>query len=459
MSKILVLIVTILVLCSCSLVPKYHTPQIPLPKVDNVSDNRSGEYKDSKWWYSFEDKYLNELIDKALANNDDINLAIARVEEAYALYGISSSELYPDITASGVSGRNQLSKNYNETTKGPNNNLSFVGQVSYEIDLWGKLKNRKESNFEKLLSLQATRDTVKQTIISNVASTYINLIAIQNQCKLTEDISKKFYEIYLYKSKQFKHGVVDALEVEQAKAQYNYAKTLIDSLNQSKINIISGLSILIGNTPKELFETNFFTSQTFPKPLKIQPFISSKVLETRPDIIASEHLLKSANINIGVAKAAYFPTISLTGVFGFQSRELDNLIESPSQLWNIGGSLFQSVFDFGRRSGSIKVAEAQRREALIKYIQTVKIAFKEIFDSLNSINQITTKIKNQKDYILSLSRVLQLSEKQFEIGTVDYLTVLDAEEKLLNSKLNLIKFESELINYQILFYKSLGVGF
>ncbi|MCD6130143.1 MAG: efflux transporter outer membrane subunit [Deltaproteobacteria bacterium] len=458
-NKTLILwISAILLLSSCSFTPKLSTLKMDLPsKYDNKTAQK--QIINVNWWKNFNDSNLNKLIEEALKNNDDLKLAVVRVEEAWAYLGLSKANLYPTINAAASGYRQKTS---NETLPKDTgtifNNFSLSSSVGYELDLWGKLRNQKKAALSSLLASEANREAVKLSLVSNVANIYFNLVSINKQLQIAEKSVKSFKETYKYRQKQCKYGVANELVAKQAKAQYANAKVLAESLKEAKVIQMSALSVLLGRSPKEIFENKFALNQALPEPVKIPAALPSSLLEDRPDIKVAEENLRAKNALIGVARAAYFPNISLTGLFGYNSENLSDLIQSSAKIWGVGPSATIPIFDFGRIKSNVKITEAEKKAALVQYTQTVKNAFKEVFDALKKVKISKQKLKAQKEEAEALKRTLYLSQKRFDNGYSSYLEVLDAQRGFLNARLNLARFNTEVITNEITLYKALGGG-
>ncbi|MGB5157915.1 MAG: efflux transporter outer membrane subunit [Desulfobacterales bacterium] len=452
------LIVAVMAIYGCSFAPKYSKPQISLPSEPaSVTDNTSTI--NTNWWENFGDENLNLLIEEALKNNDDLKLAVARIEEARSRLGFAKADRYPVINANGTASRQKTSAEVSFFGGAYiNNYFSLSADVAYELDLWGKIKNRKEAALSALLSTKAGKDALQLSLISNVATVYFNLVSLGRQLQTTENILTSYKEIYEFRQKQYKHGVLDEMVVQQAKAQYDSVRILLENLKEQDAILKSTLSLLLGRTPKEIFDNLHNINHKLPEPIVVPAMLPSKLLESRPDIMQAEEYLKAANFQIGVAKAAYFPSISLTGTMGLESFELNKLLQSSAKMWGIGGNLLQPVIDFGRIKSNVKITEAQQKEAVIQYIMTVKTAFKEVYDALVKINTAGKKLSAQEEELKALERVLFLANKKYDVGVVDYLTVLDAQRGYLNASLNIIGYQTEVINNQVVLYKVLGGG-
>ncbi|MFN3480702.1 MAG: efflux transporter outer membrane subunit, partial [Thermodesulfovibrionales bacterium] len=406
-------------------------------------------------WKQFNDPVLDKLIEEALRYNDDLLIAASRIEQAGAILGISSAELFPLIAAGGSLTRSEASKEIHNGG-GTNNTFTVSAMVSYEIDLWGKLRNKEKADLSRLLATKAARDSLEISIASAVASTYFNLISTDRQIKIAEEIMQRQKDIYEFRQKQFRHGLIDELTMEQSRAEYESTRILLETLKAQKETIKSSLSIFLGKSPKELFEKEIETSSDLPEKLTVPPMLPSGLLLKRPDIIQAEENLRAANFEIGAVRASYFPSITLTGSGGLQSNELSNLIQSSASFWNIGAIVAGTVIDFGRTKSAVMLKEAQKREALIQYVKTVRIAFKEVYDAIINLEQSVKRLEAQKAQLNSLEKVIALAEKKYERGLTEYLTVLDSQRGYLNARLNLIRLQTEVINNHVFLYKAFG---
>lgn len=453
-------IVLFIALYGCSLTPELKKPEIELPSNLQPSAYSLKPVADSprlQWWKQFNDPLLDRLIEESLKNNDDLLIAVSRIEQAGAILGISTSQLYPLLTAGGSITRARTSEEIHNGG-GTRNTFTLSAMVSYEIDLWGKLRNKKEADLSRLFATKAARDSLEISIASTVASTYFNLVSIEKQINTAQEIMQRQKDIYEFREKQFKHGIIEELTLEQSRAEYESTMILVETLKAQKENIKSSLFVLIGRSPKELFEKEIETISDLPESIPVPEMTPSELLLKRPDIIQAEENLRAANFDIAVARASYFPSITLTGSGGLQSNELSNLIQSSASFWNIGAIVAGTVLDFGRTKNTIMLKEAQKKEALIQYVRTVKTAFKEVYDAIINLEQSIKRLEAQREQLGSLEKVISLAEKKYERGLTEYLTVLDSQRGYLNARLNLIRLQTELVNNHVFLYKALGWG-
>lgn len=450
---VLILLIT---LAGCSLAPELKKPEIELPT------NLGPEWKESEirpvtkeWWRQFNDPILDLLIEEALKNNDDIMIAASRIEQAGAILGISRSELYPLIGAGASiarSGASEEIKNGGGTT----NTYSISAMASYEVDLWGKIRNKKKADLSRLLATKAARDSLEIGIISIVASTYFNLISMERQIDTAQEILERQKDIYEFRQKQYRNGIIDELVLEQSKAEFESTRLLLETLKNQRETLKSSLTVLLGRSPKEIFEGKLNPAVDLPESIRLPEMAPSELLLHRPDIIEAEENLKAANLEIGVARAAYFPSITLTGSGGLKSNELSNLIQSSALFWDMGANIAGTILDFGRKKATVMLREAQKEEAIIQYVKTVRTAFKEVYDAIKNLEQSLKRLDAQRSQLSSLEKVMTLSERKYERGLVDYLVVLDSQRGYLNGRLNLIRIQTEVINGYVYLYKALG---
>ncbi|MBU0631433.1 TolC family protein [bacterium] len=455
---LLVLEVAMLLFAGCSLAPDTKTPKVDLPvSFEKAADKNSTV--DVTWWKNFKDENLNILIDEALKNNDDLKLAIVNVQKARAQYGISEADMYPQIDLDSSATRQKTSTNtYSGNYGGTYNNFEVSASVAYELDFWAKALNQRGANMSYLLSSDADKEALRISIIVDVATYYFNLISINEQLSIAKESAKSYDETLQYRQMQLKHGVVDELIVAEAKAAVASAYTTVQTLEGSKIKIQSALSLLLGRSPKEIFDNVLISSNTLPESIEIPAGLPAALLQNRPDIKAAEETIRAKTALIGVAKAAYFPSISLTGNFGYQSQNLDSLVGSSSEIWGFGPSLNIPIFDFGRIKAAVKVSKAEEKAALITYDKVVKTAYKEVYDSLGTIRISKLKRDSVSQEVDAYNQAYMLASKKFERGTASYLDVLLAQEGLLNAKLSGVSANAQLLIDEVTLYKSLGGG-
>jgi len=456
MKKTIITILIALLMASCSFSPKYVRPNIDLPKAE-TSDNKSESLK--QWWKGYNDEKLNQLVEYGLKNNDSLLIAYEKINEAGAAFNLAKANLYPNISAAGSASRTKVSEEVSLTGKSyTTNNFSISGGLSYEIDLFGRLKNQKKAQLALLLSQKGYADAVRIKLISDIITTHFEICAIDKQIAIEKEIIKRYEESYNYREKQYKNGLINELIVNQEKANLDGAKLNLEVLKENRNLLENILSILLGKNPSEIFGSSYVVCEKIPEPINFPPFIPSEIVEKRPDIVQAEEQLKAANFTIGVAKAAYFPNISLTGALGLQSTDLTNLFQSSANFWNIGGSITAPIFDFGRIKANVKIANSKQKQALLNYVLTVKNAFKEVHDAFIKLESIRRQIEIQKTQIQNFERILKIAEKQYNNGIIDYLNVIDAKRNLEKTQISLVNLKKEYLKQQAFLYKAMGVN-
>ncbi len=452
-----IILASVLLISGCSMTPTLEVKSPELPKELIKSETNSSI--DATWWNAYNDSTLNALIEEALTNNDDYKISISKLGEAEALLGLKEAERYPSINLGSSINRQKTSGESNQpNAKAIYNTYQLSGSVGYELDLWGKLKNLRDASYSEYQATAADRDTIRLSLVAGVVESYINIISFNRQISLYEEKAKLYQDEYAYREQQHRFGAIDPLTLEQAHSQLADIRLSLEEIKESKQLSENTLALLIGRSPKSMREKRFIIGKEFPKPLKIPSIIPSEILQQRPDIRSSEEHLRALNANIGVAKSAYFPSISLTGNLGVESSQLGNLFRNSATFWGIGPSISVPLLDFGRINNQVKNAEAQKNTSEIQYAKTVKNAFKEVYDALKKIEASEKKLSAQEEVSTSKQKVVDLSKIRYDAGYVDYLNVIDAKNKLLDAEQNKIILQAQMIVNQITLYKVLGGG-
>jgi outer membrane protein, multidrug efflux system len=446
-------LICLLFLGGCSLKPELQIPSLELPQ-----SQQEALHVNASWWEKFGDAKLNALIEEAINNNDEIKLSALRILKAKQAYGLSDASLYPTLNATAGSSRQKTSDETYQHNRNEYTDNTMALNLGYEIDFWGKLSNQAQSNWELYLASNAAAQTVKNTLIHEITLAYFNLASLHERLNIIDETIQTYKAVYDFRSKQLKLGSINELLVSQAQAQYLNAINLKSSLVESKKLQENALLILLGKSPKVLFEANGMSTHTLPKPIEIAQGIPSSILENRPDIQEALSNLKSKNALIGVEKAAYFPSISLTGSFGQQSESLDNILKSSANRWSFGPSLSVPIFDFERIKTRVALSQTELQSSLIAYEQTVKKAYKEVSDALLRNAILKEKVLTQEEETAAYSKVLSLSTKRFNAGAITYLEVLDAQKGFLNAQLNGVSTKQSYLVSQAELFKAMGSG-
>lgn len=461
MNKIapLLLLSTTCFFWGCTLGPDYEKPATELPKSWNSSPETAQTILCSPWWLDFKEPLLNTLIDEALKANANLLLAMARISEARAMLSVREADFLPEINLTSTALR-ATSNSLGVPTSSSNINtfFGFAGLLSYEIDLWGRLARAEESARAQMLSKIYAKEAVQLTISADVALTYFTLQALYAQRTITEKTISAWEQSYTLQKERYKGGYITQLDLLQTETQLDSAKAKLPAIQQEIAEQVNGLAVLLGRTPKELVEK--MIPQGRPLDQETLPSIPlstpTTLFEQRPDIRAAEQELIAANAEIGVVKAAYFPTLSLAALGGLSSNQLNQLFKGSSKQWQIGGNFAGPLITFGRAEGSVEAAEAVKEEALVSYQQTIREAFKEVLNALSSQKTSTARFKAENDAVNAQRKMVDLSKDRYKSGYTNYLDLLDAERSLFQAQLNLTSAQLDRFRSVVDLYKALG---
>jgi multidrug efflux system outer membrane protein len=458
MLKKIIPLFVLMILVGCSVGPDYVRPPIELPDTlvteqdYTIEDSLAMALADTTWWELFGDPVLTDLIKTAIAENNDIKIAAARVDEFMGFYGVAKSDFYPklDVGASGRTGES----NY-QGTKFRDNNFSLDLSTFWEIDIWGKVRRSKEASLANLLAAEEVRRGVILTITSQIASAYFDLLSLDSQldiAKRTVESREKSLDLF---NQRLEKGDISQLEISQLESEYWYAKSQIPFLEQNIIQLENAISILLGRNPGPIVRGKIIDELLLPD---IPEKMPSELLERRPDVLAAEQELISANARIGIVKSQYYPSLSLTGLVGFSTNDMSKLFDPTSFVWNIGGNLLAPLFRAGEISGQVDASEAIQRQKLFNYIQVVQNAFRDAQDAL--IERVKTEEKYFSDgkRLTSLSKYKNLSQMRYDEGATSYLEVLDAERNLFASELDYAESRATMLKSVVKIFSSLAGG-
>ncbi|WP_041666315.1 efflux transporter outer membrane subunit [Sulfurospirillum deleyianum] len=461
MRNIYALSLSAFIFAGCSLSPELNIPTTQFPERYEAVASTPSSTTLMQWWKAYGDEKLSALIEEALANNYDLQTSMANISLARATLSSNTSNRYPSLDVEG-SGRKYRSSadTFSSTTHNTYNTFGLSAVLSYELDLWGKYKEAEASARASLIASYAAKETVKIALIASVADGYFTLVSLNEQLDIVkETITAREEGLKRYRV-QYQAGSITKATLLQEEAELRSAQINKDSLEQSIVTQQSALAVLVGKSPKAIAEfAKNSLPRVLPQDIAVPSSLPSELLNNRPDIKQAEENLKAANANIGVARAAYFPSISLSGVLGYESTQLSNLVSSRSAMHNFGGSVASPLFNMGKTSSSVESAKANKELAEISYAQTVQKAFQESYDALNTRHILSTKLEHQKAYLDSMAQVFVLSKRQYEAGYGDYLALLDAKRNYLSAQLALIQVKQELLSSGVSLYKALGGGF
>jgi multidrug efflux system outer membrane protein len=459
--------ISLWVLCGCTVGPNYQRPKLATPgefrAPTPLPPQQAASIADVKWFEIFKDQQLQALIRTALAQNYDLRDATARVEAARANLGITRSYQFPQFAASGGVELNRLSRDGAEPIPPillPDQNRNFgevsLNLLSFEVDLWGRLRRATEAARANLLNAEENRKTVITTLVSDVATAYLQMRELDYELQISnETLETRQESLNLVKSRQ-SGGVATRLDMRQAEQLVDTAAQTIPVLQQQIEQTENQIHLLLGEPPGKVPRGRILTAQDLPP--DVPPGLTSTLLERRPDIRAAEQNLIAANADIGVAKAAYFPQLTLSGFLGGQSTQLTNLISGPTSAWSLAPQLAQPIFTAGRLRSNVRLTEAQREEALIEYEKTIQTAFMEVSNSLIAHQRTRESREKQEELVVALTDRTRLAYIRYRGGVDTQLDALDADRDLFSAELQLSQIRLGELLTVVQLYKALGGG-
>jgi len=446
-------------LAGCMMGPDYKRPDVDTPQAYRVEVKSAADLINSAWWEQFEDPVLNELIKTALAENKDVRIAASRVEEFLGRYGVTRSQLFPQVATQFGAGSQRISTVTQPAVASTQSNtfdsFSLDLGMSWEIDLWGKLRRATEAARAELLATEQARQTVILSLTSGVATSYVTLIDLDRQLAIAKSTADSRGEFFRIIKLRFEGGVVSEVELNQARSDYEFALSTVPVIEKQMAQQENALSVLLGRNPGPIARDRTLDKLVLPQ---VPADLPSSLLERRPDIRQSEQLMVAANARIGVAKAQFFPTISLTAILGTASSALGNLFKGASQTWSYGGTVTQPIFTGGNLISQLRVAESQQKTALLQYQKSIQTAFQEVNDSLIDQTKTREQLAAQARQVDSLRNYARLARLRYDNGFTSYLEVTDAETKLFNAELQYAQSQGQLFFALINVYKSMGGG-
>ncbi|MDO9368018.1 MAG: efflux transporter outer membrane subunit [Sphingopyxis sp.] len=410
-----------------------------------------------RWQDFFADPQLEVLIAQAIERNRDLAVAIAQIEEARGLYRIQDADRLPTVgaTADATRSRSQLVPGMGTTTM--NRYSVGVGVTSFELDFWGRVKNLSEAARSQYLATEQAERAFRLTLVRDVASTYFAARGAEEQIKLAEATVTSRKEGLRIAKRRLDAGVTSALDYRQSETLLTQAETQLASLKLTKAQADNFLVVLTGGPVAGPLPAALPLVEQAKSPT-LTAGLPSDLLVARPDILAAEERLRAARANIGAARAAFFPSISLTGNLGFASLSLGDLFQNDSMTWSFGPSISLPIFDFGRNKGNLTVAEARENIAVATYERTVQGAFREVADALAGRRYLAEQVEAQERGTLATRQIADLARKRYREGVSTYLEVLDAERNLFAAEQTLIELRRGQVDNLVTLYVALGGG-
>lgn len=451
-------------LTGCTLMPNYQRPDLPVqntwPAGDAYSSGQQGQYVSLGWRDFFADKDLQSLIETAIANNKDLRVAALNVAAYEAQYRIQRSELFPSLDANGTGSRQHVPADVSSTGRSRVNSSWGVtlGVTSYELDFFGRIRSLNEAALQQYLSTQEAQRNTQISLIASVANAWLTLQADKALLKLTEETLENYQYNYDLVKRSNEVGVASSLDLAQARTTVEGAKVNLATYKRQVAQDINLLALLLGtNLPADLAnkkESNFDLQYV----KEIPAGLPSDLLANRPDIISAEHQLMAANANIGAARAAFFPSISLTSNVGTMSPSFSNLFSAGQGSWLFQPTINLPIFTAGRLRGNLDYATLQKDINVATYEKTIQTAFKEVADGLASRETYREQVVSQGNFVEANQVYYDLADQRYQAGIDSYMTLLDAQRQLFSSQQSLISVRLAQLTSEVNLYKALGGG-
>jgi len=447
-------------LAGCTVGPDYKRPEVLLPADWRNGSEARDSLGDLGWWELFKDPALHELISTAVVANRDVQIAVARVLESRAQLGVARAAQFPQVNANGSY---QYTRPFSKNSPMLQGGETFTGDdwqagmdLTFELDLWGRLRRGTEAARAELLASEETRRAVLMTLVADVARTHFDLLELDRELEIARRTRQTRQVSLDLQRRRFEQGLSTQLDVDRAEAEVAVAAATVPDLERRIAQTENGLSVLLGRNPGPIARGSPLDGQRLPP--EVPAGLPSVLLERRPDIRQAQQTLVAANARIGVAKAEYFPQVSLTGLFGVESVSLSDLFTKGSRFWSIGPTMTVPIFTAGRVSNTVKGFEARQQQAAIQYLQAIQQAFREVEDAL-VFHRKAREIRTERERRAAANRrALSLANLRYERGLSTQLEVLDAERQLFSAELDLASTTRDQLGAVVQLYKALGGG-
>jgi multidrug efflux system outer membrane protein len=444
-----------LLLTACAMGPDYSRPQIDTGEKFRLSQTEGRSIANFSWWELLQDQKLQRLIDHALTENKDLKQAAASVEELQARLGIARMDFIPDIVVDGTAPIDTLG---GFSRKGFPTPYNYYGQsiLNWEIDIWGRIRRSNEAARADLLEREENRRAVVLSLVSSVAQSYFDLLQLDTQFNIVQRALISWEESVAISKAQLHEGLVTQLDLDRFEAERARSAALAADLGRQILQKENELSVLVGKRPTFVARGHSLNKQTMP--VEVPVGLPSELLQRRPDILQAEQSLHAATARIGVAKAARFPKITLTGFFGFSSPALSTLLDSDSKFGAAGFGLAAPILNAQSLGYEQRAAEAQAKQALAQYEQAILVAFKEVEDALAAIRSANDQHKAQQEQVAALKSALEIADLRYQGGITSYVDVLLSKRQLFDAETALTTARHLYLVSIVQLYKALGGG-
>lgn len=445
-------------LASCAVGPNYKRPKIDSPATFRISDEKANApYSELSWWQVYQDPTLQSLIREALTNNYDLRIAVARVEQSRAIAMQARSQFVPSVDYNGV-----VSRGRNDVFGSPfPNNGSVVNSATatlnafWEVDLWGRVRRLNESARAQFLASEEARRGVRLTLLSDVATAYFQLLELDQELEIAYRTTNSFGESLRIFSRRMEGGTASALESSRAEAALEDAASAVPQIRDRISSTENQLCVLLGRIPGPIDRPSPLLTQNLPD---IPAGLPSALLERRPDLREAEQQLHSANAQVGESVAEFFPKIGLTAFLGKVSPELSAFTAGGANAWGIAAEGTGPLFEGGRLVGQYRQSKAARKEFELRYRLAILNAFREVSDTLVSRQQLAEVREHQAHEVSALETAVKISTERYTAGKASYYEVLEAQQQLFPSELNLARTQRDQLLAVVNVYKALGGG-
>jgi outer membrane protein, multidrug efflux system len=442
-----------ILLSGCVSGPNYQRPDVVAPAAFRLSEPAALALADSTWWDGFGDPVLSALVVEVLANNLDLAVAAARVDQFLGALVTTRSAFFPQLggTLAASSNRAPRDGGADPTTNVYQASLS----IGWEIDFWGRIQRLSEAARAEVYASEEGRRGVVLTVATATAVGYIQLRDLDRRLQIARETARLRADSLALFSKRFAAGVISKIELAQVRSEYEGAAAVIPIYEQQVAQLEVAISLLAGRNPGPIARGRSLDELT---PIGVPAGLPSELLDRRPDILRAEQQLIAANARIGAARALYFPVISLSGTLGSSSTELSNLFSGSASVWSYGGSLVGPIFNAGAIAGQVQQSEAAQREALSSYVRTIRAAFGEVDGSLVAAQKSKEAALALKRQVAALSDYARLAQRRYDNGYASYIEVLDAQRTLFQSQLNYTQQQGLTLTSVVDVYKAMGGG-
>jgi len=450
-------LISVLLLSGCAIGPDYQNPSHETPESFRFTDSNATTVMINEWWKDFNDPKMEGYIQEALRHNHDIQSSQASVELLLGQFEQIKSAIFPQINASASLNRkdvNNASRSFMLREGVTSTYAASLSLASYEIDIFGKIRRANEAARAQLLSSQYTKDAMSLSISANVALSYLTLASLNEQLSLAKQNVHFSQEILDLTRLRYQHGTISKTVLLQSESEWNNANANHMTLKSAKIAEEGKFNTLLGRNPVSI-ETAPINTIVLPD---VPDALPSELLKRRPDIASAEQNLIASNAQIGVAKAAYFPSIKLTGLFGVQSLELDNFVSNPSRIFELTPSVSIPLFSGGRIEGEVNAANAGYKKSLAEYQKSLINALNDTDSALGMMAYSKEQLRFQNERARIIFEALEQSKMQYKFGTIDYGQLLQVQQQWLSARQNQITARQNALAAAVNLRKSLGGG-